>query len=40
MIQKLQLFFNEIFASVGPDLAKHIPETGKSPTEYIKKLHN
>ena len=28
--------FNEFFASVGPDLAKHIPETGKSPTEYIK----
>ena len=32
--------FNEFFASVGPDLAKHIPETGKSPTEYIKKHHN
>ena len=28
--------FNEFVASVGPDLAKHIPETGKSPTEYIK----
>ena len=30
--------FNEFFASVGPDLAKHIPETGKCPTEYIKNV--
>ena len=30
--------FNEFFANVGPDLAKHIPENGKSPTEYIKNI--
>ena len=30
--------FNDFFSSVGPDFAKHIPETGKSPTEYIKNI--
>ena len=34
---EIAIVFNEFFASVGPDLAKHIPETGKSPIEYIKK---
>ena len=29
---------NEFFAGVGPDLAKHFPVTGKSPTKYIRNI--
>ena len=33
--KEIAIVFNKCFASVGLDLAKHIPEIAKSPAAYL-----